>query len=87
MASTICMAATPVVGSSFEFFSLRAIVFFPTHPHLVHSIPTPGLCRSDIGSFSSAGGLPRLLAVRLGGRCPVLDRPKHLSTCLLVPTV
>ena len=71
MASTICMAATPVVGSSFEFFSFGAIVFFPAHPH------------PYVAPFSSTGGRPRLLALRLGGpSCPVFDRPNHLPTCL-----
>ena len=59
--STICMGLTPSVGSSFEFFSFRAIAFFfPTHPRLYIAIrlDTPGLCRIGVGSFSSAEASP-----------------------------
>ena len=66
-----------------NFFSFRAIALLPT-PHtpvfyLGSSTATPGLRRLGVGSSSGAGGRPFRPAA------PALDRPNHLSTCLLGP--
>ena len=88
MASTICMATAPVVGSSFELFSFRAISFFSLPPTPIYSfIFHYRACRLDRGVFLALGGLPGLFACP--GRslaAPVLDMPNHLSTYPLVHT-
>ena len=42
MASTICMATAPVVGSSFELFSVSRIVLFQSHIIVLLSVIVKG---------------------------------------------
>ena len=90
MASTIYMATAPVVGSSFELFSFRAISLFSLPPTPIYSysfIFTPGHV-AQTWEFSSAGG-PFLdyLHVQKGLSCPSVGYAQssiYISTCACV---
>lgn len=87
---TIYMAVAPADGSSFESFSFRAILFFPTLPLLYIASFSIQVYVAQTWEFSSAGGpswavcTPREVLA-----APVLDRPKHLyiSACAAISFV
>ena len=86
--SYIATCFTPINGSSFDFVSIRAISFSPTHPHLYIASFHFRACRLDMGVFLALGGLFRAIcSVQMSKKllaALVLDMPKHISTYLLV---
>ena len=73
------MGCPPVLGSSFDSISFRAIAFFPRPPAPVNSfIFTPGIAEQALGVFLALGGLHMPLQVA----SPGVGTPQHICTVL-----